>query len=81
MRYFTDRRETKELPRRGVSGTGVNAYGDAGPLLSPTCQGHRDYNGGGKPPPPTVLPLQHAGALESAEWAAYFHRSVRQGGG
>ena len=43
--------------------------------------GHRDHTGGGKPPPPIVTPVRHAGALEGAERLTYYHRSVRHVGG
>ena len=39
-----------------------------------------DHTGGGKPPPPTVPPVQHAGDLAGAKRAEYHHFSVRQGG-
>ena len=35
----------------------------------------------GNPPPPTVHPVQHSGALEFTEWEAPCHLPVRQGGG
>ena len=60
---------------------GSDTDGDAGPLFSPACIGYRYYTGGGQPPPPTVPPVQHTGALMSAEWVASCHSSVRQGGG
>ena len=61
--------------------TGSDAEGDAGLFISPSYPGHRDCIGGGKPPPPTVPPVQHADALASTERAEPFHRPVRQGVG
>ena len=61
--------------------TDGNAGGNAGPLFSPACPGYRDYNVGGKPPPPTVPPVKHAGALTGDEWVESHHCSVLQGGG
>ena len=59
---------------------GGDKDGDSGPLLSPECIGYRDYTGGGQPPPPTVPPVRHDGALAGAEHTAYHHLSVSQGG-
>ena len=59
---------------------GSNAYGNTGPLPTPACLGYRDNTRGGKPSPPTVTPVQHAGALEESEQARYYHCSVRQRG-
>ena len=63
-----------------MSGTGGDADGDAGILLSPACTEHYDYIGGGKPPPTTVSPERHAGALESAKQEESCHHTVRQVG-
>ena len=57
-------------------GGDVDRY--VGPFISPECPGHRDYIGGGKNPPPTVPPVQHAGALAIDERAEYCHHLVRQ---
>ena len=62
---FTNLWEKKELLYRGVLGTGDDADGYAGSFLSPSCPGHRHHIGEGKPPPPMVPLVQHAGALES----------------
>ena len=45
------------------------ADGDAGPLPTPECQGHRDHTRGGKPPPFTVTPVRHSGAPEGVKQA------------
>ena len=78
--FFPKSRVPKELSRWGVSGKGSEADGNAGPLSTPACQGNRDHPGGGKPPPPTVPLVRHAGALEGVERLAYYHRSVCQRG-
>ena len=54
---------------------------DAGPFISPVCQVHRDYIGGGKPPPTTVPLSRNAGDLVSTEQAAPRQQPVNQGGG
>ena len=76
-----NRRRTVELHHQGIYGTGVTAYGDAGSFISLACPGYCNNIGGGKPPPPTVHPVQHSGALEFTEWEAPCHLPVRQGGG
>ena len=60
---------------------GSDADSDAGPLYTQACPGNRDNTEGGQPPPPTVPPVKHTGALGGAELATSHHRSVRQGGG
>ena len=69
----------KELSYRGVSGTVGDADGNASPFPTPACLEHRDHNRGGKPPPPTVPPLQNYGALEGTERETYYYLSVCQG--
>ena len=58
-----------------------NEDGDAGLFSAPTFLGHRGNFGEGKPPPPTVPPMQHAGPLACVERKAPFHCTVRHGGG
>ena len=60
---FPNCRGPEELSCQGLSGTGSNADGDAGPFPTRSCQVHRDHIGGGKPHPPTVPLVQHDGAL------------------
>ena len=55
--------------------------GDAGELPAPACPRHRVHSRGGKPFPPTVHLMQHAGTLVGTEWQAPCHRSVHQGRG
>ena len=54
---------------------------NSGPLFPSAFPGYRDYNGGGKPNPPTVNPVQHYGYLAGTERAASYPHSVRQRGG
>ena len=70
-----------ELPGRGVTGTSGDKDGDAGPFSAPACPGHCGYFGGGKPPPPMVLPVRHAGYLAYIERKSPCHRTVHQGDG
>ena len=53
--------------------------GDAGTLPAPACPRHRGHFGGGKPPPPTVLPMRHAGPPAGPERQASYHRPVYKG--
>ena len=62
-------------------GMGSDADSNAGSLLPLVCLGYHDYPGVGKPLPPMVPTMQHAGTLAGAEQASSHHRSVRQGGG
>ena len=52
-----------ELPGGGMPRTSGDKDGDAGTFYAPACSGHRGHFGRGKPPPPTVPPMQHAGTL------------------
>ena len=58
-----------------------NEDGDAGTPFPRACMGYCYYFGGGKLSSPTVLLLQHDGALACSEWEAPCHCSVRQGVG
>ena len=77
---ITNRWGTAELPRQGRSGTFSNKDGDAGSFIPPACPGYRHHFGLGKPPPPTVPPMRHAGALEYTGRKALRQLPVRQGG-
>ena len=48
-----------ELPSGGMPGTSGNEDNDAGQFSALSCSGHRGHFVGGKPPSPTVPPLQH----------------------
>ena len=43
--------------------------------------GHRGNTGGGKPPPPTVPSVLHAGAVEISGQVEPAHGTVHEGGG
>ena len=55
--------------------------GDAGTFYAPACPGHCGHFGGGKHPPPTVPPIQHAVPLACIKQKSPFRRTVRQGSG
>ena len=71
-----DRRETVELPRRGVSRTGGDEDSNAGSFLPPVFPGYCHNFGGGKYPPPMVPPMRHAGALTYNEQGEPCHRPL-----
>ena len=71
-------RRPTELPSGGMPRSSGNEYGDAGPFTTPACPGHRGCSGGGKPPPPTVPLMRHAGPLADTERKAPCHISVCQ---
>ena len=58
-----------------------NENSDAGTFFPQACTGYCGYFGGRKPPPTTVTPLQHVGAMVCSEHEAPYHGPVRQGGG
>ena len=68
-----------ELPGGGMPRMSSDEEADAGTFSTPACTGHRGHFGGGKPPPPTVPPMRHAGPLAYTERKAPCHRTVRQG--
>ena len=70
-----------ELLGGGMPGPSGDKYGDAGALPALACPKQRGHSGGGKPPPPTVHPMRHAGPPAGAERQATCHSSVRQGSG
>ena len=67
------------MPGGGMTGPRFDKDGYAGALPAPACPGHRGHSGGGKPPPPMVHPMRHAGPQEGTEGQAPCHSSVRQG--
>ena len=76
-----NRRKTVELPGWGLSGTRDDEDVNADTLYPPACPGYCGRFEGGKPPPPTVTPMQYSGPLACYEWEAPWHRPVRPGGG
>ena len=63
-----------------MPGTSNDEDGDAGTFFAPASTGSCGNFGGGKPPPPTVPLMQHAGPLAYVEHKAPCHRTVCQGG-
>ena len=68
-----------ELPGGGMPGPSGDKDGDAGALPALACPRNRGHSGGGKPPQPTVQPMEHAGNPVIPEQQATCHRSVCQG--
>ena len=59
-----DQGRAAELPIRGLPRTGRDEDGDADALLQSAYPGYHDHIGGGKPPPPKVFTMRHAGEME-----------------
>ena len=59
-----DQGRAAELPSGGLPRPGRDKDGDADALFQPACPGYCDHLGGGKPPPPKVLTMRNAGAME-----------------
>ena len=74
-----DQGRAAELPSGGIPRTGRDEDRDADALFQPACPGYRDHFEGGKPPPPTVPPMQHAGPMEGTKRQAPRHRTVCKG--
>ena len=62
-----DQGRSAELPCRGLIRKGRDTDSDADAFLQPACPGYRDHLGGGKPPTPKVLTMQHAGPMAGAQ--------------
>ena len=56
------------LPSGGLPRKGRDTDGDEDAFLQPACPVHRDHIGGGKPPTPKVLTMQHAGSMAVIKW-------------
>ena len=56
-----------ELPGGGMPRPSSEEDGNTGALPAPSCPQHRGHSVGGKPPPPTVCLMRHAGPLASPE--------------
>ena len=67
-----------ELPGGWMPGPSSDEDGDAGSLSIPACPGHCSHSGGGKTPPHTVHPMQHAGPPVGTECQAPYHSLVIQ---
>ena len=65
-----------ELPGGGMPRTSGDEDINVGTHSALECPGHRGHFGGGKPPPPTVPPIRHAGPLAYTERKAPFHHTV-----
>ena len=69
------------LSGEGMPRTSGDEDGDAGPFSTLACLGNRGHFGEGKPPPPTLTPMQHYGPLLYIEQKEPCHCTVRQGSG
>ena len=78
---FPDQGRAKELPCGGIPRKGWDKESDADAFLQPACPGHRDHLGGGKPPTPKVLTMQHAGPVAGTKQETPRHRNVQERGG
>ena len=70
-----------ELTNGGKLRLSSDEDGNAGPFPAPECLGHCGHFGGGKPPPPTLPPMGHAGPPAYTEQKALYHCTVCQGSG
>ena len=70
-----------ELPGGGMPRLSGDEDGNVGPFSAPACTGHSGKFIGGKPPPPTVTLMRHAGPPPNTERKAPCHRTVREGRG
>ena len=76
-RWRDSQAEQRQVQRcKSISYTGMSCT-----LPIPACPGHHVHYGGGKPPPPTVHPMWHAGPPAVTEHQSPCHGSVRQGRG
>ena len=64
-----------------MPGPSSDEDGDANALPSTACPRHRGHDGGGKPPPPKVHLMRHAGPPAGPERQVTCHSPVRQGSG
>ena len=69
------------LPSGGLPRKGWDKDGDDDAFLQPACPGHCDHLGGGKPPTPKVLMMQHAVLVAGPKWEAPRYRDVQEWGG
>ena len=59
---LTDQGSPVELPGGGMPRPSGEKDVNAGPFTAPARPGHHGHFGGGKPPPPTLPPMKHAGS-------------------
>ena len=76
-----DQGRTKELPCEGLPRKGWDTDSDADAFMQPAYPGHRNHFGGGKPPTPKLLTMQHAGTVEGTQQEVPCHRVVQERGG
>ena len=76
-----DQGRAVELPTGEMPRPGREEDSDDDALFQPACPGYRDHLGGGKPPPPTVTTMRHAGPMEVTKRQAPHHRTVQKGRG
>ena len=62
-----NQRRAPELPCRGLPSKGRDTDSGADAFLKPACPVYRDHLGGGKPPTPKVLTMQHSDPMASAQ--------------
>ena len=70
-----------DLPGGGMPMPSGDEDGNSGPFPAPAWPIHCGHFGGGKPPPPTVPLMQHAGPPVYTKRKAPCHFTVRQGSG
>ena len=70
-----------DLPSGRIPRQSGDKDSNAGALLALACPQHRGDSGGGKPPPPTLRPMQHAGSQAGPEQTAPDHGTVCKWGG
>ena len=63
-----DQGRDEGIPSGGLTRKGRDTDGDESIFLAPECPGHCDHLGGGKPPTPKVLTMQHAGPVADPHW-------------
>ena len=76
-----DQGRDEGIPSGGMTRKGWDTDGDEDTFLAPACPGHRDHLGGGKPPPPKVLTMRHAGPVADPQWETSRYRDVQEWGG
>ena len=76
-----DQGSAADLTSGGLPRPGRDEDVDADALFQPACPGYCDHFVGGKPPPPTVPPMRHAGPMEGTKRQAPHLRTVRKGHG